>query len=96
MPDIALNELAGAAGFEPANAGTKNRNQPSESCRNLLPNNGLASPAICARIIMTQIGTQKIEKASGHGSKLIMSCGGVLVESGPSASGERRATTDVR
>jgi hypothetical protein len=50
--------LAGAAGFEPANAGTKNRNQPSEGRRNLRPIKNLAAQISLAREIRTQIGTQ--------------------------------------
>ena len=35
-------ELAGAAGFEPANAGTKNRTEPTEGRRNSRPIKSLA------------------------------------------------------
>ena len=50
--------LAGAAGFEPANAGTKNRRQPSEGRRSLRLINALAYRLGCATKIGTQIVTQ--------------------------------------
>jgi len=50
--------LAGAAGFEPANAGTKNRIQPSEGRRNLRPIKSLGARAGNATKFGTQIGTQ--------------------------------------
>ncbi len=51
--------LAGAAGFEPANAGTKNRAQPSEGRRNLRPIKSLADQVGGATKIGTQFGTQR-------------------------------------